>query len=70
MNIIMRVFIGIVYVGITVAVLFGLGIVVIFFADVEHTWLTRLGAFLIIFAIFLQGYLEGGDNNSETKSAD
>lgn len=70
MNVLKRILSGIVYVGMTFATLFGLMMALAMFAYEDGTWLFRLGAALIILALFIQGYTSGGDNNSEAKSAD
>ncbi|WP_339306852.1 hypothetical protein [Paenibacillus sp. FSL R5-0519] len=70
MSVFNRILLGIVCVGLTSAALCGLFLCIGVLADNENTWLTKLGVVLIIIALFIQGYTSGGDNNSETKSAD
>lgn len=70
MSVLKRVFHGVVYVGMTFATLFGLLMALAMFAYEDGNWLFRLGATLIILAVFIQGYTSGGDDNSEVKSAD
>ncbi|WP_418041087.1 hypothetical protein [Paenibacillus xylanilyticus] len=70
MNVFKRIVYGVVYVGMTFATLFGLLMALAMFAYEDGTWLFRIGAALIIVALFIQGYTSGGGTNSETKTAD
>lgn len=70
MNVFKRMLNGIFTVGAYVAVWMGLMIAVSVFTGGDYSTLFRIIFGALVVLGFVQGYLSGGDGNSEAKSAD
>lgn len=70
MNVLKRAINGAIYVGIVVGAATGLSAVIWMFATNGESPLFQVGLALATVGLFVQGYLAGGDGNSEAKSAD
>lgn len=70
MSIFKRLINATVYVGLVAAACFGLTVTFGSIINAEGSPLFRIGLIIVVAGLFAQGYALGGDNNSETKSAD